>query len=143
MFWTHHRPPPLTVRITLATRKALTLAKGDTYPLQRDTVVGCCLAWERLPSGDAVDIDLSVVAVSGQGQVLMEETVYFANLKNSNGSIAHSGDEQTGDEDLYGSGDDEIVTIHTSRIPSRVRALIVLATVATEDKVFNQIKSAR
>ena len=48
-----------------------------------------------------------------------------------------------GDEDIFGGGDDEIVTVVTARVPTRVRALVVLATVASEDKAFSQIKSTR
>ena len=49
----------------------------------------------------------------------MGESVYFANLKNPNGSIRHTGDELTGDEDL-GSGDDEIIVIDLRSVPSSV-----------------------
>ena len=58
----------------------------------------------------------------------MAETVYFANLKNPSGSIRHTGDELTGDEDL-GQGDDEIVICDLRMVPQNVRALFFLATV--------------
>ena len=69
--------------------------------------------------------------------------MYFAHLVNKNKSIHHTGDEQTGDGDIGGSGDDEIVTVHLKKVPSRVKALVVLAQVATEDRWFNEVKTCR
>ena len=73
------------------------------------------MAWEMLPGGIAVDVDCSCVSVDSQGNVLMDETVYFGDLTNSNGAMRHSGDEREGDEDL-GWGDDEIVFIDLANV---------------------------
>lgn len=72
----------------------------------------------------------------------MGESVYFANLKNANGSIRHTGDEVTGDEDL-GAGDDEIIVVDLRRVPAQVKALFFLATVCDDGRSFADVKSAR
>ena len=71
----------------------------------------------------------------------MDETVYFADLTNTNGAMRHSGDEQEGDEDL-GQGDDEIIYLNLAQIPTKVIAMIIIGTVATEGRKFSDIKSA-
>ena len=83
------------IKATLALRKALSLhSKEDTFPLGKEGWIGCALGWERTPGGKAVDVDCSCVAMDRRGQVLHEETVYFAKENSSDGSISHSGDEQ-------------------------------------------------
>ena len=110
----------LHIKASMAVRHALCLHRRDTLLITQPTIaVG--LGWERLPGGGAIDLDASCVCVDNQGNVLMGESVYFANLKNPNGSIRHTGDELTGDEDL-GSGDDEIIVVDLRRVPSTVHA---------------------
>ena len=48
----------------------------------------------------AIDLDTSCVAVDHSGNILLDESVYFADLSNSNGAIRHSGDEREGDEEI-------------------------------------------
>lgn len=88
--------------------------------------------------GRLIDMDTSCVAVNSMGNVLMDETVYFGDLSNSNKSIYHSGDEQEGDE----KNDDEVITCDLDRVSQHVQALIFILTVATPDMTFAHIKSA-
>ena len=131
----------LHIKASMATRHALCLHRHDTLPIAQP-IIAVGLGWERLPGGAAIDLDASCVCVDHQGEVLMGESVYFANLKNPNGSIRHTGDELTGDEDL-GSGDDEIIVIDLRSVPSSVRALFFLATVCDDGRSFADTKSAR
>ena len=73
---------------------------------------------------------------------MMEETVYFGQLRSRSGAIHHTGDEREGDEDL-GQGDDEIITIDLARLPPTTLALFFLANVATEGRSFADVKAAR
>ena len=110
----------LHIKASMVLRRALFLHRSDTLAITQPTIaVG--LGWDRLPGGGAIDLDASCVCFDNKGQVLMGESVYFANLNNPNGSIRHTGDELTGDEDL-GSGDDEIIVIDLRRVPSTVHA---------------------
>mmetsp|Transcript_12544 Transcript_12544/g.25488 ORF Transcript_12544/g.25488 Transcript_12544/m.25488 type:complete len:632 (-) Transcript_12544:150-2045(-) len=131
----------LQIKASMVMRHALCLHRHDTLQITQPTIaVG--LGWERLPSGSAIDLDTSCVCVDHKGNVLMGESVYFANLRNPNGSIRHTGDELTGDEDL-GSGDDEIIVVDLCKVPSTVRALFFLATVCDDGRSFADVKSAR
>jgi hypothetical protein len=109
----------LNVVASLAPRQALVLATGASLAVAAGPVmVG--LGWDMLPGGRAVDVDTSCVAVSAAGRVLLDESVYYADLINSNGAIRHTGDEKEGDADLNASGDDEIILIDLARVPSKV-----------------------
>lgn len=92
-----------------------------------------------IEQGRKVDLDTSVVAVDNYGNVLMDETVYYGNLANTNASIQHSGDDTTGEL----KGDDESLLINLDRGPSEVMALYFLLTVATPGITFEDVKSAR
>ena len=43
---------------------------------------------------EAIDLDTSCVALSDRGEVIMEECVYFAQLRSKSGALVHTGDEQ-------------------------------------------------
>ncbi|CAB9513101.1 TerD domain [Seminavis robusta] len=87
----------------------------------------------------AVDLDVSCVAVSHDGQVIMPDTVYYGNLTNSNGSVWHSGDDRTGES----SGDDETITFLLDRVPNHVMAMYVIVTVATPSMTLADVHSTR
>ena len=48
------------------------------------------------------------------------DVVYFGQLNSKDGSIMHSGDNRTG----QGDGDDEVVSVDLSRIPTNVQTLV-------------------
>ena len=80
--------------VSFAPRKALMLGAGDALELNGGQVaVG--MGWDGTVR-NAVDVDTSCVAMGADGKVLIKETVYFAQLVNSNGAIRHSGDEREG-----------------------------------------------
>ena len=119
----------------------MTMIRGNSQEIPYSTILHVGLGWD-LEMGRVVDMDTSCVAIDASGKILMNETVYFGDLSNSNGSIRHSGDEQEGDEDIGGGLDDEIITCDLDRVPQHVRALVFLLTVATPNMTFADIKSA-
>ena len=123
------------------------IVRGNDIPLKlpnKNSFLNTGLGWEVSLRQGAVDLDVSCVAVGNKGDVLMEETVYFANLKNPNGSIIHSGDEQQGVKGLgNGSDDREQISIDLNNLPPTVCAYILLVTVATPGLDFSQVTSAR
>ena len=127
----------MQIKITYEGGKMMQVSRGQAYTLLYNRIrVG--LAWD-VERGQTVDLDSTCVAVDRNGQVLMEETVYYGNLANSNLSIQHSGDESTGEA----IGDDEKILLELDRIPSKVLALYILLTVATPGKTFQDVKSAK
>ena len=127
----------MQIKITYEGGKMMQVSRGQAYTLLYNRIrVG--LAWD-VERGQTVDLDSTCVAVDRNGQVLMEETVYYGNLANSNLSIQHSGDELTGEA----IGDDEKILLELDRIPSKVLALYILLTVATPGKTFQDVKSAK
>lgn len=131
----------LSLRVSCAVRRPVTIDKGGEMTLGSG-VLAVGLGWDMLRGNTAIDLDTSCVALGFDGRVLMEESVYFAQLRSRSGAIHHTGDEKEGDEDL-GQGDDEVVVVDTFRIPSNVCALYFIATVASEGRSFADVKSAR
>lgn len=125
------------VKITYEGSKMMHVSRGQAHTLIYKRVrVG--LAWD-VERGQQIDLDSTCVAVDHSGQVLLDETVYYGNLSNSNLSVQHSGDELTGEA----IGDDEKILLELDRIPSKVLALYILLTVVTPCKTFQDVKSAR
>jgi tellurium resistance protein TerZ len=133
----HNAKGDIQVKITFEGNKMMQVARGQAHTLQYNRIrVG--LAWD-VERGQHVDLDSTCVAVGHHGQILMDETVYYGNLTNTNLSIQHSGDELTGEA----VGDDEKILLELDRIPSKVLALYIILTVATPGKTFSDVKSAQ
>lgn len=136
------------VSIDVTTMLLPDIVRGNIVSLKlpkNNSLLKVGLGWDvaanqRMP----IDLDVSCVAVGICGKVLMNETVYFSNLKNPNGSIVHSGDEREGLRNLAdGSDDKEQITMDLNRLPDSVAAYVLLVTVATPGIDFSQVTSAR
>ena len=123
----------IEVKTSLSIRKLLTAVRGNSLGLDGG-LIDVQLDW-KLEDG-RVDLDTSCVAVDRFGNVLMDETVYFGDLVNSNRSITHSGDV------LSGGGKGEVITCQLSTVRRHVQALYFILTVATPGKSFEDVKSA-
>lgn len=127
----------IEIRITITARQMMDVQRGNAHHLTFNRIqVG--LSWD-VENGQHIDLDSSCVAVDRQGNILLDETVYYGNLTNSNASLVHSGDETHG----IGEGDDEMIRCDLDRIPATVLALYFILTIATPDKTFADIKSAQ
>ena len=127
----------LSLKISVSVKHMMTMVRGNSQEIPYSTILHVGLGWD-MEYGRNIDMDTSCVAVDANGKILMDETVYFGDLLNSNRSIRHSGDEQEGDEDM----DDEIITCDLDRVSQHVQALFFILTVATPDMTFADIKSA-
>jgi len=73
-----------------------------------------------------VDCDASVILLDSNGKMKdKKDLVYFGNLKNSNQSIIHQGDNTTGD----GDGDDEQIMLDLANIPSDVSKIVFVVNI--------------
>lgn len=114
---------------------AVNLQKGQKISLEKEaggtlTQVKMGLGWDVAKSGgllgglfggggnDSIDLDASVVMFDANKQPI--DVVYFGQLRSKDGSITHSGDNRTG----AGDGDDEVITVNLSSIPSGVQSLV-------------------
>lgn len=82
------------VKTVVSVRKMLKAVRGNSLVIDKG-LIGVHLDWKL--EDKSIDLDTSCVAVDKYGKILMDETVYFGDLVNSNGSITHSGDVQSGE----------------------------------------------
>ena len=110
---------------------AVSLSKGANVSLSKEAPglqsVKVGLGWDqRVTDGSAFDLDASVFLLADTGKVRSDaDFVYFNNLKAADGAVEHHGDNLTG----QGEGDDEVVSVHLSRIPADVTKISFAVTI--------------
>ena len=81
--------------------------------------------------------DLDLIAIAMQGQ----DPVRLAGLDSTdplgNGSLVHSGDNQTG----KGEGDDETVTVDLARIPGNITSIVFVAAAYKKGSSFRKARN--
>jgi stress response protein SCP2 len=81
--------------------------------------------------------DLDLIAIAMQGQ----EPVRLAGLDSldpfGNGSLVHSGDNQTG----RGDGDDETVTVVLDRVPANITSIVFVAAAYKKRSAFQNARN--
>lgn len=82
-----------------------------------------------------IDLDASCLLLDANKQIV--DTVWFRQLKSKDGSISHSGDNLTG----AGAGDDEMINVDLTRLPSNVKHLVFVIS-SFRGQTFDQIESA-
>ncbi|GAB3391871.1 TerD family protein [Azotobacter armeniacus] len=112
---------------------SISLAKKQTISLDKEAGTGLRkirmgLGWDPVkPSGffsklvnsdTAIDLDASCIVVDANQRPL--DVVWFRQLESSDGLIAHSGDNRTGD----GSGDDETISVNLEALSSNIKHLV-------------------
>lgn len=89
-----------------------------------------------------VDCDASVILLDSNGKMKdKKDLVYFGNLKNSNQSIIHQGDNLTGD----GDGDDEQIMLDLANIPGEIEKAVFVVNIydcIKRRQDFGMIKNA-
>jgi tellurium resistance protein TerD len=115
---------------------AVSLVKGGNISLSgeapglKSAIVG--LGWDqRATVGDDFDLDASVFLLNAKGKVDKDENfVFYGNLLSPDGSVAHGGDNLTGD----GEGDDEVIEVNLEKIPQNVVKLVFAVTIYDAEK---------
>jgi tellurium resistance protein TerD len=110
---------------------ALSLSKGGnlsltkTDPTLSKIIVG--LGWDpRATDGTEFDLDASAFLLNNAGKVRGEaDFVFYNQLKSTDGSVEHTGDNRTG----AGDGDDEVVKVDLSRVPADVDKIAFAVTI--------------
>lgn len=76
-------------------------------------------------SAHDIDCDASVFLLDKNNQLERGNLIYFSNLKSRCGSIVHQGDNLTG----AGDGDDEVLKVNLSTIPSNIEKLVFVVNI--------------
>jgi tellurium resistance protein TerD len=110
---------------------AISLQKGGNVNLSKEApglakmTIG--LGWDtRATDGAGFDLDGAVFLLNTGGKVRSDaDFIFYNNLKSTDGSIVHSGDNLTG----AGEGDDETVTIDLGKVPADIDKIVVGVTI--------------
>jgi tellurium resistance protein TerD len=114
---------------------AISLQKGGNVNLSKENpnlskvIVG--LGWDpRATDGAAFDLDASGFLQKNDGKVRGDaDFVFYNNLKSTDGSVVHLGDNTTG----QGEGDDERLTVDLTKVPAEVDKISFCVTIHDAD----------
>ncbi|WP_241576354.1 TerD family protein [Rosenbergiella collisarenosi] len=126
---------------------AVTLSKGGNVSLSKvdpslkNVKIG--LGWDtRSTDGQDFDLDASAFLLTDAGRVRSDnDFIFYNNLKSSDGSVTHTGDNRTGE----GEGDDESLVIELSRVPQEVTKIVFVVTIhdaTSRRQSFGQVANA-
>jgi tellurium resistance protein TerD len=110
---------------------AISLSKGGNVSLSKEApglsniLVG--LGWDtRATDGAGFDLDASAFLAKEDGKVRSNDDFIFYNqLKSSDGSVEHTGDNRTG----AGDGDDEVIKVDLTKVPAEVAKIAITVTI--------------
>lgn len=103
------------------------LRKGQKFALnqngQQPSVIKVCLGWEV--NNVACDLDASAFMLNQSTQVIGDDWfVFYGQTTSPDGSVVHSGDS-----DGSNIGDDEVITIDTTRINPNIQKISFVVTI--------------
>jgi len=110
---------------------AISLQKGGNVNLSKEApnlkkiVIG--LGWDpRSTDGATFDLDGSAFLLKVDGKVRSDaDFIFYNNLKSTDGSVLHTGDNQTGD----GDGDDERIVVDLEKVPAEIERISIGVTI--------------
>lgn len=126
---------------------AISLTKGGNVNLSKEapnlTNIAVGLGWNpRATDGQAFDLDAVAFLVNESGKVRSDaDFIFFNNLKSSDGSVEHTGDNRTGE----GDGDDEIIKVDLTKVPADVSKVVFCAVIyegQARNQNFGQVANA-
>ena len=122
---------------------AISLQKGGNVSLSKEApgmskmLIG--LGWDvRATDGADFDLDGSAFLLNNAGKVRSDADFIFYNQpKSADGSVAHTGDNRTGE----GDGDDEQIAVALNRVPPHIKALVFTVSNYTGQD-FSKVENA-
>lgn len=125
--------------VTLSKGGNVSLAKVD--PSLKNVKIG--LGWDtRSTDGQDFDLDASAFLLTDAGKVRGDaDFIFYNNLRSSDGSVTHTGDNRTGE----GDGDDESLVIELNKVPAEVTKVVFVVTIhdaTTRRQSFGQVANA-
>ena len=114
---------------------AISLQKGGNVNLSKEApnlkkiIIG--LGWDpRSTDGATFDLDGSAFLLKNDGKVRGDsDFIFYNNLKSTDGSVVHTGDNTTGE----GEGDDERLEIDLTRVPTDIERISITVTIHDAD----------
>ncbi|AAM84147.1 putative tellurium resistance protein [Yersinia pestis biovar Microtus str. 91001] len=128
-------------------KMGVSLSKGGNVSLSKEaptmTNVLIGLGWDaRSTDGQDFDLDASAFLLTANGKVRNDaDFIFYNNLKSSDGSVMHTGDNRTGE----GEGDDESLKIKLPLIPADVDKIVFVVTIhdaQARRQSFGQVANA-
>ncbi len=125
----------------------VSLTKGGNVSLTKAApglkAVSVGLGWDvRSTTGTDFDLDASALGLDPNHRVVADEYFVFFNNKTSpDGSIVHQGDNLTGE----GEGDDEVIDVDLSAVPTTVDSIVFPVSIYDADargQTFGQVRNA-
>lgn len=110
---------------------SISLSKGGNVSLSKEDpglskiLIG--LGWD-VRSTDGTDFDLDASAfLLGAGDKVRGDTdfIFYNQLRSSDGSVEHTGDNRTGE----GDGDDESVKVNLTGVPAEIQKIAIAVTI--------------
>lgn len=127
---------------------AVSLSKGQKVNLTKDNpgisrlIVG--LGWDtnKYDGGADFDLDASAFLCGANGKATSDaDFIFYSNLQHASGAVTHTGDNLTGE----GEGDDEVIKVDLSKVPSNISKITFTVTIYDADKRrqnFGQVSNA-
>jgi tellurium resistance protein TerD len=123
------------------------LTKGGNINLAKEaagiTVFRMGLAWDANAAGGAdFDLDAAAIPLKEDGKAVDGDAICFYGQLNWKDAIKHSGDERTG----AAEGDDETITIDTSKLPADVQKVVVIVNIhdaKNRQQNFGMVKNSK
>ena len=125
----------------------VSLSKGGNVSLSKEapglTAVLVGLGWEaRTTTGADFDLDASAILTAETGKVSSDKDfVFYNNLKSTDGSVEHTGDNLTGE----GEGDDEVIKVNLATVPKAVAKIVFPVSIYEAEsrlQSFGQVRNA-
>ncbi|MBP2235330.1 tellurium resistance protein TerD [Sinorhizobium kostiense] len=109
--------------VSLSKGGNVSLSKLD--PNLKKVIVG--LGWDpRNTDGTEFDLDASVFLLTASGKVRGDQDfIFYNNLKASDGSVEHTGDNRSG----VGDGDDEAIKVQLPVVASDIEKIVFVVTI--------------
>ncbi len=110
---------------------AVSLSKGGNVSLSKEepglTRILIGLGWDtRATDGTDFDLDASAFLLAAGDRVRGDaDFIFYNNLRSSDGSVEHTGDNRTGE----GDGDDEALKVELASVPADVQKIAVSVTI--------------
>ncbi|MES3106815.1 TerD family protein [Sphingomonas aurantiaca] len=126
---------------------SVSLSKGGNVSLSKEepglTRILIGLGWDtRTTDGTDFDLDASAFLLGASERVRGDDDfIFYNNLRSSDGSVEHTGDNRTGE----GDGDDEALKVELGQVPAEIQKVAVTVTIhdgETRRQSFGMVSNA-